>query len=312
MTSTPTFPRPQYLSPPRRLNPQGNARRVGLEFEFAGLGLEQAATIVSSVFGGEVRCETEFHFIVDAPELGEFSLECDAKFLKEKQYEDAASRLGLDLTSEDKAHFAELVAEYSDRVVPNEIVTPPLSLEQLDVADELNRRFALAMDDSQLSIAPCGLHINVEVASFETAWILAVMRAYAASYERIVNDTDVSLLRRVFPYIKPYPFAYLAQLNDPEYRPDQWTLIEDYARLVRTRNMGLDLLPLFSFLAEDQVARHEQLEHELIKARPAFHYRLPDCHLGDPAWSVAQEWNQWVSIERIAEATLLQKRRLAS
>ncbi|MCA9646318.1 MAG: amidoligase family protein [Polyangiaceae bacterium] len=312
MTSPKSLSQSQYLSPPRRLNPQGNERRLGLEFEFVGVSLEQAADVVRDVFGGEARRETEFHWVVDSPELGEFSVECDAKFLKEKQYEDAASRLGLELSEEEKSRFAELVLEYSDRVVPNEIVTPPLPLQRIGMADELNRRFAKAMEGSPLSVAPCGLHINVEVASFETAWILAVMRAYAQSYERIVSDSEVSLLRRVFPYIKPYPALYVAQLEDPEYKPDQWTLIEDYARLVGTRNMGLDVLPLFGYLSGDQLERHDHLEHELIKPRPAFHYRLPNCRLGDPDWSVAQEWNRWVSIERIAEAAELQRRRLAS
>lgn len=301
-----------YLSLPRALNPQGNERCVGLELEYVGLPLEHAAAIVRSVFGGELHSETEFHWVVDAPPIGQFSVECDAKFLKEKQYEEHATRLGLELDEEERARFAELIAEYSDRVVPNEIVTPPLPLAGLGVTDELNRRFAEAMSGSTLSIAPCGLHLNVEVASFETAWILEVIRAYSKSYERIVSDSEVSLLRRVFPYIKPYPSEYLAQVSDPEYKPDQWALIEDYARLVRTRNMGLDVLPLFSYLAPDQLERHDHLEHDLIKARPAFHYRLPNCRLGDPSWSVSQEWNQWVSIERIAEAAELQRWRLAS
>ncbi|MEZ4229003.1 MAG: amidoligase family protein [Polyangiaceae bacterium] len=306
MTST------QYLHPPRPLNPHGKPRRVGFEFEYVGLELRQAAEIVRDVFGGSIVEETEFHWRVLTPQLGEFSVECDSKFLKEKQYEAAASRLGVELSASDKARFAEVLAEHSDRIVPNEIVTPPLPLARIELMDELNQRFAGAVPDSQLSVAPCGLHLNIEVATWEVSWILAVLRAYSASYERIVRESDVSLLRRLFPYIKPYPAEYLELLERASYLPDRWRMIDDYANLVRTRNMGLDALPLFGFLAPQQLAEHDYLEQELIKPRPAFHYRLPDSRLGDATWNVADEWNQWVSVERIAEASELQRRRLVS
>jgi hypothetical protein len=37
-----------------------------------------------------------------------------------------------------------------------------------------------------------------------------------------------------------------------------------------------------------------------IKARPTFHYRLPNCHIEDPDWSLAGEWNTWCVVERLA------------
>jgi hypothetical protein len=41
-------------------------------------------------------------------------------------------------------------------------------------------------------------------------------------------------------------------------------------------------------------------ERTLVSSRPAFHYRLPDCRLGDKKWSVADEWNRWWYVEAIA------------
>jgi hypothetical protein len=46
-------------------------------------------------------------------------------------------------------------------------------------------------------------------------------------------------------------------------------------------------------------------ELRLVKARPAFHYRLPDCKVDLPGWSVAQPWRQWVFIESLAHDTAL-------
>ena len=38
----------------------------------------------------------------------------------------------------------------------------------------------------------------------------------------------------------------------------------------------------------------------LISPRPTYHYRLPDCRIDEPHWSLALEWNRWVRIEEIA------------
>ena len=38
----------------------------------------------------------------------------------------------------------------------------------------------------------------------------------------------------------------------------------------------------------------------IVKPRPAFHYRLPNCMIDEPQWTLAREWNLWVMIERLA------------
>jgi hypothetical protein len=42
-------------------------------------------------------------------------------------------------------------------------------------------------------------------------------------------------------------------------------------------------------------------ESELVKPRPTFHYRLPNCELTTPGWSPRADWNRWVALERLAE-----------
>ena len=59
------------------------------------------------------------------------------------------------------------------------------------------------------------------------------------------------------------------------------------------------MLPLFCLIDCDHVFRHK-VEKDLIKARPAFHYRLSNTQIDDPHWSVAREWYLWVELEKLA------------
>ena len=46
----------------------------------------------------------------------------------------------------------------------------------------------------------------------------------------------------------------------------------------------------------------------MVKGRPAFHYRLPDCKINEAGWSAATAWNRWVYVETLAaDAELLQE-----
>jgi hypothetical protein len=42
------------------------------------------------------------------------------------------------------------------------------------------------------------------------------------------------------------------------------------------------------------------VERELIKPRPTWHYRLPNCLIDDPDWSLRDPWREWVRIEKLA------------
>jgi hypothetical protein len=41
-------------------------------------------------------------------------------------------------------------------------------------------------------------------------------------------------------------------------------------------------------------------QRKLVKARPAFHYRLPNCEIDDPDWRIARDWNYWIEVEKLA------------
>jgi hypothetical protein len=59
------------------------------------------------------------------------------------------------------------------------------------------------------------------------------------------------------------------------------------------------MLPIFATIDEHKVAVAAK-DFDKVKARPAFHYRLPNSLVDDPAWSIALEWNRWCEVERLA------------
>jgi len=112
-------------------------------------------------------------------------------------------------------------------------------------------------------------------------------------------EIGVDPARRVLPFIGHFPDAYVRLVIDPGYAPDLGTLIDDYLEHNPTRNRELDLLPLFAHLDPGRVERALPDAH--VKARPTFHYRLPNSRIDDPAWGgVIEEWNRWLEVERLA------------
>jgi hypothetical protein len=42
------------------------------------------------------------------------------------------------------------------------------------------------------------------------------------------------------------------------------------------------------------------VQSALVKARPTFHYRLPNCDIDNPAWGIYLSWNRWCQVEELA------------
>ena|ERR1043166_8416867 len=84
----------------------------------------------------------------------------------------------------------------------------------------------------------------------------------------------------------------------PDYKPELSALINDYHIWNPDRNRPLDLYPVFSYLAPEQISRMNDLGN--VKPRPALHYRLPNCQIDEKDWSLASEWNRWIEIEKLS------------
>jgi hypothetical protein len=296
------------LPPPRPKAQSGQSRRVGVEIEFAGLDAKAAASLVCKTMSGTVSEKSPHQYNVCGTPWGTFTVELDTQYAHpdghmdelilqaDDQWIKAALTLGRDVDSGLRKAIGDVVAG----IVPTEIVSPPIDWDQLGVLTPLLEalRVAGAQGTDGNILYGFGVHLNPEIAEGSADYILAHLRAYLLLSDWLRQQIDMDLTRRILPHADPFPHAFVVRMLDPDYRPDLATLIADYCEANPTRNRGLDLFPLFAHLAPDALG--ECGDDQRIKARPTFHYRLPDARLSDPEWTIVQEWNRWVAVEALA------------
>ena len=291
-----------FLDPPHLKNSEGEERRVGYEFEFTGVGLEESANLVKKLFGGKIEKLSTYEIEISYSEFGSFKIELDTQLLRDKKYEEILDSLGISLENLKGIDVLEdSFMDLASTVVPFEIVTPPIPLSAMNrlnlLVDELRRMRAKGTGSS--IIYAFGLHINPEVPDLVAESILNHLRAYLLLDPWIRMDADINISRRLTPFINEYEEDYLKYILNPGYKPDLQTLITDYFEFGNSRNRPLDLLPLFMHL--DETTTTSLIEEELTSARPTYHYRLPDCKLDEEEWTLAKEWNYWVLVEQLAD-----------
>jgi hypothetical protein len=289
--------------PPRPRRADGALRRAGFELELAGLGVTEVAEVVKRTLGGEIDEKNPFLADVLGTRLGDFSVCVDAELLTSERYVELLESLGIDLEPVLKQKVDTWIGRVAGLVVPTEIVTPPLPIDRIVELETL--REALRLADAEGTRASLryafGLHINIEAPDLEASTLAAVLKSFVLLYEQIVTAGEIDISRRVTPYIEPFGDDYVRLLHDPTYWPHTDQLIADYLRFNPTRNRPLDMLPIFAEIDRDAVERAApEDERSLISARPAFHYRLPNCMVDEPRWTLALEWNRWVEVERLA------------
>lgn len=281
--------------------PTGRPRQVGIEIEMAGVDLATMARAVQAEFGGRVEYQNPFLSRVCVPEFDDFLIELDARVLQDRRYREHLRHLGIELDDEDSETLERWLADAAGILVPHEIVAPPLPLDALPRLDrvraDLQRQGARGTQSSLLYAF--GLQINIEVHSLQAEWLSAILKAFVLLSEALVKAGDIDLTRQLSPYIRPFPGGYGRLILHPDYQPTMARLIDDYLAYNPTRNRPLDMLPLFAEIDRERVWA-APVEHELIKPRPALHYRLPNCEIDDPAWSLAHPFNGWAEVEHLA------------
>lgn len=288
-----------FLSPPALFTEKGTRRHVGFEMEFSGLGISDIADTVLELFGGTVYKINPYKLDIHTVEYGTFTIELDFRLLKESILKEKFEDFGV-YDSEVVTFFEEILATLSEFLVPYEIATPPILIDNIAIVDQLAAalRARGAVGTKAQALYAFGMHINPEVPSFDTFCVLSHLRAFLLLYEWIVRQTKTDIFRQVMPYINPFEKEYVKLVLAPEYMPGISRLIDDYLLYNPTRNRPLDLLPLFMYMEEALVRTF--IDDPKVKARPTFHYRLPDCRIDEPEHSVAEAWNYWVEVERLA------------
>ncbi|WP_051261777.1 amidoligase family protein [Desulfovibrio inopinatus] len=296
----------EFLPLPRSTNSDGDIRRAGFELEYAGLDIEQSAQLVVNRFHGTIQRESRFAYTVAQTDFGDFHVEVDASLLKNKEYEQMLKSIGIELDVNSRETLEDALLELASLAVPFEVVTPPIPTDRCDEVEALRADFHKhkAQGTQASFLYGFGLHINVEAASLEADWLRDMLRSYLLLRHAIAESSGIDLTRRISPYIDDFPEEYVRTVLSPDYAPSRRQLIADYLLSNPTRNRSLDMLPLFASIEARLVMEHVDPEiAPLIKPRPAFHYRLPDCRIDDPQWRIAADWNRWVEVERLADDT---------
>jgi hypothetical protein len=279
-----------FKIPSRTHTDSGGTRNVGFELEFTGLDLATTIAVVVRTFNGREHSRSAAHAEIEVEKMGVFNVELDWNFLKQKAI--ASDRDG-------DEEWLELLSQAAALLVPMEVVCPPVRIDAMDKLDNLvtHLRDAGAVGTEDSLIAAYGVHINAETPSLGLDTIRAYVEAFGLLQWWLVDEHQVDLARRVSPYIDLYPETYLKELFATRYT-DMHAFIDGYLKHNASRNRALDMLPLLAHI--DPEAVNHGVSDAKIKSRPTFHYRLPNCQIDKPGWSLAQSWNTWSVVEELA------------
>ncbi len=290
--------------PPRCRTASGHERRVGVELELNGMDLGRLTRLVASTLGGiqgsamAVEETGRYERRITGDAAGDWTVEIDFRLLKElgRETRRADSLLGgIETTAEN------LLAQSSTPMVPLEVISPPLPLGRLQEVQTLIEalRDGGALGTSGKFVYAFGMQFNPEVPDEEPATLRDYLRAFLCLYDWLDERAEINFTRRLTNYIDPFPKQYIMKLMPARDSVSLASLIDDYLHDNPTRNRALDMLPVFSHLDETRV--RSRCRDQLIKARPTFHYRLPNSEIDEPGWGMHHAWNDWVEVERLAE-----------
>lgn len=286
--------------PDRQTNHEGAPRRAGFEIEFAGVEIDDCAELVTKVFPGAVTKVHKTLYHVDTEDAGRFNVELDVKLARKiseiaKKHED---ELPGDVTLPKLAD--EVVPELVSLVAPTELVSPPLEFSRFEDFKKLiallREHGAQGTDASMLYAF--GVHVNAEAPSLEAEDILAFIQAFALLYEWLHKHLAMNFARKMTPFLAPWSPQYHDLVLDTQYRPGMTRLIDEYIAHNPSRNHALDMMALFAHIDEDLV--RSKVEDALIKPRPAYHFRMPNCRIEDEDWNIDEGWDAWVMVDDLA------------
>jgi hypothetical protein len=292
------FPLPHRLH-----NSAGAVRSLGVELEFAGVEVADIGRIIVALFGGRLETISRFEYKVVGTCLGTFAVEIDLALLKERSYLKFLDFMGVELDPESLRQAEDTLARVASTLVPHEIGSPPLPMTETYRLEQLRARLqaAHALGTRASLRYAFGLQFNPEIPALDAGTALDYLRAFLLLVDWLEQQAQVALARRLSPFINDFHQSYIRSVLDPDYAPSLERLIDDYIEANPTRNRPLDMLPLFAYLDPERVRRDLREAKIKIHPRPTFHYRLPNCLIDDPDWTLAREWSGWVAVDDLAQ-----------
>jgi hypothetical protein len=277
-----------YTTPPILYTADGIERRVGFEIEFGHLSIDQTVEIIQKYFNAKTSSTSKVEKSIHT-ELGEFKVEMDWQFLKEKSKN----------SNDNKIDWLSPIVYFSSKIIPLEVVCPPVKISELSKLDNLVAKLRLlgAKGTQESIIAAYGVHINTELPSLGSNTILSYLKSFSILQSWLVKKHKVDLSRKLTPYIDLYPNEYVLTILKKDTCSIE-ELFDDYFKYNATRNRALDLLPLLAHLNKNKV--NKLIDDKRIKSRPTFHYRMPNCSINDNTWNLSNPWNIWCVVETLA------------
>lgn len=289
----------------KQLNHSNNLT-VGFEFELADIEVRDCAELVAEIFGGSLSPKHSAEIEIKGGEYERsFKVELDSHLvktsIKDLEKQQAKDDEAIDLEPI-KKELSKAIGKAASKLVPVEIVTPPLTFDVFPKLETLREKLhEKKVQGTGASVVNAfGMHINPSIYTEDVAYIRDVLRAFLVLYPWLLKVMKIDPSRRVLTYIDPFPKKYVKLILDKDYNPSLDVFISDYLKYNPTRNRALDLLPLFAHLKSDALDGLKAKNRQLIQSRPTFHYRLPNCEVDDPDWRIARDWNLWVEIENLA------------
>lgn len=272
-------------------------RRFGIEIEFSGLELNDVQQRVAKKLSLTATESGRYRYKLTGDPAGDWLVELDFQMLARmgEQTFDADS-----LTDTMQESLEIMLAAVAKQLVPLELVTPPLPFAELDKVAELvtELREAGAKGSSESLRYAFGLQLNPEIPAADEKLLLRIIQAFVCLQPWLRQRENIDFVRNLTSYIEPYPEPYRHKIINTHYQPDLAQLIDDYLEFNPSRNRALDCLPLFLHLDKERV--RAVTDDTLIKARPAFHYRLPSCEIHLATWSLHHAWDGWAEVEMLA------------
>lgn len=293
--------------PPLVNTADGQPRRIGVELEMIGLGVADVSEIVRELLGGTLQVESRYEHFVKGDEAGDWGVELDYAYLKERgraaaddedAEEDDDGDDELQVLIDDAAE--SLLRIGAEAVVPVEVVSPPLPLARLTDIQQLIviLRDAGAEGSGAGLTYAFGMQFNPELPGLDAKTVTSYLKAFFCLYDWLMQRSKVDMTRRLSGFSAAFPASYISKVVATDYWPDQDTLIDDYLEENPTRNRALDMLPLFLHLDKDRL--RAVVDDPRVKPRPTLHYRLPNCEIDRADWGVHLAWNDWLQVEQLA------------
>lgn len=287
--------------PPRATTADGKPRRIGVELEMIGLGVADVSEIVRELLGGTLQEESRYEHFVKGDEAGDWGIELDYAYLKERGRADDDDDDNDDELQVLIDNAAEsLLRIGAEAVVPVEVVSPPLPLARLTDIQQLivTLRDAGAEGSGAGLTYAFGMQFNPELPGLDAKTVASYLKAFFCLYDWLMQRSEVDMTRRLSGFSAAFPASYIKKVVAPDYWPEQDTLIDDYLEENPTRNRALDMLPLFLHLDKERL--RAVVDDPRVKPRPTLHYRLPNCEIDRDDWGVHLAWDDWLRVEQLA------------